>query len=98
MDEVSSLNKNNIDKNKQHPGKQFDLEFFIGRQDFSENERVVVEVVLLVSLRLTKRHRNSPGASRAVVPASHAGANSDGCARIISIPDANPLHRRSCLR
>ena len=35
-------------KNKRQPGKQLDLEFFIDRQDFFENERVVVEVVLLV--------------------------------------------------
>ena len=46
MDEVSSLNKNNIDKNKQHPGKQLDLGLFIGRQDVSENERVVVELLV----------------------------------------------------
>jgi hypothetical protein len=48
MKHVSSLNKNNTDKNKQHPGKQLDLGLFIDLQDFSENERVVVEVVLVV--------------------------------------------------
>jgi len=48
MKHVSSLNKNNMYKNKRQPGKQLDLEFFIDRQDFFENERVVVEVVLLV--------------------------------------------------
>ncbi len=79
MKHVSSLNKNNIDKNKRHPGKQLNLEFFIGRQDFSENERVVVEVVLLVLLRLTNRHSNSHGTSRTIVPASRAGADSGGC-------------------
>ncbi len=46
MDEVSSLNKNNIDKNKQHPVKQLDLGLFISRQDVSENERVVVELLV----------------------------------------------------
>lgn len=46
IDEVSSLNKNNIDKNKRHQGKQLDLGLFIGRQDVSENERVVVELLV----------------------------------------------------
>jgi hypothetical protein len=78
MKHVSSLNKNNIDKNKRYPGKQLDLEFFIGRQDFSENKRVVVEVVLLVLLRLTNHHSNSHGTGRTIIPASHAGADSGG--------------------
>ena len=46
MENVSSLNKNNIDKNKQHGGKQLDLGLFISRGDVSENERVVVELLV----------------------------------------------------
>jgi hypothetical protein len=62
MKQVSSLYKSRIDKNKRHPGKQLDLEFFIDRQDFSENERVVVELVLLVKhfKRIKKRASTEP--------------------------------------
>lgn len=79
MKHVSSLNRNNIDKNKRYPWKQIDLEFFIGRQDCSENKRVVVEVVLLVK-HFTRIKTSASTELQRDDFLSWLGADSIGCA------------------